>query len=322
MFDVSVVIPTFNRWPMLAEAVASVMEQIAVDIELIIVDDGSTDETAARLPSLAEALGTAQRPLRILRTENHGPAAARNRGFAASRASLVAFLDSDDLWLTRKLERQVGYMRKNPECLAMQTEEIWIRDQVLVNPGRRHRKRNGDFFLDSLRTCLVSPSAVIMRTRAFEMLGGFDEDMRAAEDYDLWLRLLLEHPVELLAEPLVIRRAGHPGQLSATVAAIDRFRILALLKLLRCDELNGQRRDAVCDALIEKCGIYGKGSARRGNTLQADYMASLAEMGDTAWRRGPDRPLGDAVSAMRAELAQVRAPVTEPQKKANELESR
>ena len=237
MLDVSVIIPSFNRWPMLAEAVASVMGQCDVDFELIIVDDGSTDESAACLPDLLSAFAPAQHPVRILRTDNHGPAAARNRGADAAGAPLIAFLDSDDLWRPGKLRRQFEYMKQRPECLVSQTEEIWIRWGVRVNPGRRHLKRGGDFFLDSLRTCLVSPSAVMMRTGIFHELGGFDEDMRAAEDYDLWLRLLLQYRVELLREVLVIRRAGHSGQLSSTTPALDRFRILALLKLLLHPEL-------------------------------------------------------------------------------------
>jgi glycosyltransferase involved in cell wall biosynthesis len=303
MTEVSVVIPTFNRWPMVAEAIASVMAQRRVDFELIIVDDGSIDETGARLPGLIEALSPAYRPVSILRTENYGPAAARNRGVAAARASFIAFLDSDDLWETGKLERQLEYMRQKPECLVSQTEEIWRRCRVRVNSGWRHHKRAGDFFFDSLRTCLISPSAVMMRTSVFRELGGFDEDMRAAEDYDLWLRLLLEHQVGLLSEPLVIRRAGHQGQLSATVPAIDRFRILALLKLLLHYNLSDRRREAVCNVLIEKCGIYGKGSARRGNTMEADFITSIAKLADHVWRQSPTASLEYAISAMRAHLA-------------------
>jgi glycosyltransferase involved in cell wall biosynthesis len=303
MTEVSVVIPTFNRWPMLTEAATSVMAQRRVDFELIIVDDGSIDETAAELPGFVERLGAAHRPVRILRTENHGPAAARNRGVAAARAPFIAFLDSDDLWQPGKLERQLEHMRQRPECLVSQTGEVWMRRGVHVNPGLRHRKRGGDFFFDSLRTCLISPSTVMMRTSVFRELGGFDEDMRAGEDYDLWLRLLLEHQVELLPEPLVIRRAGHLGQLSATVPAIDRFRILALLKLLLRNDLSDQQREAVCNVLIEKCGIYGNGSARRGNTTEADYIASLAKLGDQAWRRMPDSSLEYAIVAIRANLA-------------------
>jgi GT2 family glycosyltransferase len=302
MREVSVIIPTFNRWPMLAEAIASVMAQRRVDFELIIVDDGSIDETSAQLRKWASASEAAHRRVLIVQRENRGPAAARNRGVGAASAPLIAFLDSDDLWLPNKLERQLDYMRQRPQCIAVQTDEIWIRHGVRVNPGRRHRKRGGDFFFDSLHTCLISPSAMMMSTSIFRALGGFDEDLRAAEDYDLWLRLLREQRVELLPEQLVIRRAGHGGQLSATVPAIDRFRILALLKLLRRNDLSAQQREAVCNVLIEKCGIYGNGSARRGNPAEAEAIAALARLADQAWRRGPDRSLEYAIDAMRAGL--------------------
>jgi len=159
----------------------------------------------------------------------------------------------------------------------------------------------------------------MMRTSIFRELGGFDEQMRAAEDYDLWLRLLLEHQVELLPQALVIRRAGHPGQLSATVPAIDRFRILALLKLLLRNNLSGPQRQAVCNVLIEKCGIYGNGAARRGNTTEANFIASLAEMGDKAWRRLPDSSLECAIGAMRSSLAQDHAAANSSRNQTDEL---
>src|SRR5437763_3017451 len=133
MLDVSVIIPTYNRWPLLIEAVTSVMRQRDIDFELIIVDDGSTDETAARLPNLVSEL-SAHHPVRILCTANHGPGAARNRGVDAARAQTIAFLDSDDLWRPGKLRRQFEYMKHRPDCQASQTEEIWIRRGVRVNP--------------------------------------------------------------------------------------------------------------------------------------------------------------------------------------------
>ncbi len=309
MADVSVVIPTFNRWSMLNEAISSVLAQRSVDFELIIVDDGSTDETATQLPVLADHLADRHRPVRVLATANRGPAAARNVGVMTARAPFIAFLDSDDLWAPAKLQRQLEYMNARPDCQAAQTQEIWMRRGVRVNPGRRHRKRGGYFFFESLRTCLISPSAVMMRATVFHELGGFDEEMRAAEDYDLWLRLLLLYTVELLPESLVIRRAGHPGQLSATEPALDRFRILALLKLLRRDDLRREQRDAVCDALIEKCAIYGKGAGRRGHESEADWITSIARSGDRVWRRGPDCALEYAIYLMRHILAQRRAHV-------------
>ncbi|HJU09963.1 MAG TPA: glycosyltransferase family A protein, partial [Candidatus Binataceae bacterium] len=279
MPEVSVIIPTYNRWPMVSEAVASVVAQEGVDFELIVVDDGSTDETGERLHCWVQKLTTTH-PFRIVRIPNRGPAAARNLGVKLANSAMIAFLDSDDLWQPGKLQRQVTYMRANPECGISQTEETWLRRGVRVNPGKRHLKRSGDLFFDSLRTCLVSPSAVIMRTDTFRAAGGFDEDLRAAEDYDLWLRLLIDLPVELLPAPLVIRRAGHPGQLSGTIPAIDRFRILALLKLLLREDLAGKNRWAVCDVLVEKCGIYGMGAARRGNLREAEFIARLAHLAD------------------------------------------
>src|SRR5262249_35387687 len=146
-------------------------------------------------------------------------------------------------------------------------------------------------------------SAVMMHTSVFRALGGFDEDMRAAEDYDLWLRLLLEYRVELLPESLVIRRTGHLGQLSSSIPAIDRFRILALLKLLRRCDLRMSQRNATCDSLIEKCRVYAGGARRRGNTSEACWVATLAAMGDRAWRESSDVALENAIQAMRDKLA-------------------
>jgi glycosyltransferase involved in cell wall biosynthesis len=303
MTQVSVVIPTFNRWPLLAEALTSIAAQRGIDFELIIVDDGSTDETAARLPALLEQLTPPPHPVRIFRTANRGPAAARNRGVSEASAPLIAFLDSDDLWQPGKLQRQLDHMKHNPQCVASQTEEIWIRRGIRVNPGQRHRKRGGDFFLDSLRTSLVSPSAVMMRTSTFRELGGFDQAMAAAEDYDLWLRLLVHHRVELLPQPLVIRRAGHSGQLSATVPAIDRFRILALLKLLLRNDLSAEQRQAVCHTLTEKCRIYSKGAVHRGKAAEAQWFASLANMAEKSWRQRADGSLENALDTIRAIVA-------------------
>ncbi len=281
--EVSVVIPTYNRLAMVREAVASVLAQREAEFELIVVDDGSTDGTAdelERVAALANAERAERRRMGVVRTANRGVAAARNTGVALASAPLIALLDSDDLWLPQKLKRQVASMRTDPQCVISQTDEIWLRGGRRVNPGLRQRKRGGDIFLDSLRTCLISPSAVIMRTALLREIGGFDERMAAAEDYDLWLRILARHQVRLLAEPLTVRRAGYAvsgvaGQLSATVPAIDRFRIVALLKLLAAGDLDGPRRQAVCDVLAEKCAIYAQGLRRRGRETDAAAVARL-----------------------------------------------
>ena len=215
--------------------------------------------------------------IRLAPSAHRGPAAARNRGVAMARAGLIAFLDSDDLWMPNKLERQLAFMRRHPGCAIAQTREFWLRDGRRVNPGRRHRKRSGDIFIDSLRTCLISPSAVIMKRELFEAAGGFDERLAACEDYDLWLRLLVKHEVSLLDEALVIRRAGHPDQLSASTPALDRFRIVTLLKLMEVPALSTARRQAVAEVLAEKCLIYANGLARRNKFEGAAHYRAMAQ---------------------------------------------
>lgn len=286
---------------MVREAIASVIAQRGVDFELIVVDDGSTDGTWEELECIRAADNIGRGRLRILRMEHRGPASARNRGVAEACAPLIAFLDSDDLWAPLKLSRQISFMCAHPEYVIAQTEEIWIRDGKRVNPGQRHRKRDGDFFVESLGTCLVSPSAVMMRREVFNSTGGFDEDMEAAEDYDLWLRILLRHQIGLVREPLVTRRAGHPGQLSATVPAIDRFRILALAKLLAFADLTEERRQAVCAALAAKCRIYGNGLAKRGRA-EAGFYLEMAQRA-AAWQTGHCPEVQQAVGTIRRMLA-------------------
>ncbi len=303
--EVSVIIPTHNRRAMLREALSSVAAQRGSSFEVLVVDDGSTDGTWQDLSG--HDLSAHFADIRAVRTERRGPAAARNRGVALARGRLIAFLDSDDLWMPEKLARQSLFMRNNPDCLISQTGETWMRDWRRVNPGRRHRKRPGDIFIDSLRTCLISPSAAILRRELLDEVGGFDEDMAACEDYDLWLRILARHEVGLLDEPLTVRRAGHPGQLSATVAALDRFRILALAKLLADASLEATRRRAAAEVMAEKCLVYGKGLARRGRHDDAAFFAEVAQSALARWSAASDAALEAACLRMRAML---KAPCT------------
>jgi glycosyltransferase involved in cell wall biosynthesis len=295
---VTVIIPTYNRTSVFA-AIASVLGQRCVNFEVIVIDDGSTDGTWPKLEYMAAAAGDV---LRVSRTENRGVAAARNAGIALASTPLVAFLDSDDLWAPDKLARQMEYMGFHPECVISQTNEIWFRDGKRMNQGARHRKRSGDIFVDSLRTCLISPSAAILRTAYLRDIGGFDEDLAAAEDYDLWLRILANHPAGLVDEPLVTRHAGHPGQLSATVPAIDRFRILALLKLLAQNDLDTLRHQAVCATLADRCSIYAHGLARRGRQAAADFVLGVAASARGPWPTGSREGLDYAIVTMRRHL--------------------
>jgi glycosyltransferase involved in cell wall biosynthesis len=266
--QVSVVIPTHNRLRMLQEAIDSVLTQTYRDFELIVVDDGSEDGTAEKI---AARYGSS---LRVLTQARRGVAGARNLGVQCSRGVYLAFLDSDDMWRPRKLESQMDFMRSRADRQICQTEEIWIRYGVRVNPKKKHRKPSGDIFRASLDLCLVSPSAAVMTRELFERVGGFDESFPLCEDYDLWLRIALEYPVPLIAEPLVVKRGGHADQLSKSTWGLDRFRARAIKKLLDSG-IEGEKRRWALEALARKVAIVAQGARKRGYEGEALEYESL-----------------------------------------------
>ena len=267
---VSVIIPTFNRWPLVGEAVESVLAQSFIDHELLVVDDGSADDTAKHLGRFGSRL-------KLFITPRKGVSAARNFAVDRSSGRYLAFLDSDDLWRPAKLACQTAFMERHPECQICQTEEIWIRNGARVNPKAVHRKPTGDIFAQSLDRCLVSPSAVMLTRLLFDRFGGFDESLPVCEDYDLWLRIAVEHQVPLIPEPLVIKRGGHADQLSRSLWGMDRFRVQALVKLLR-GGLAGTRRAAALATLRRKVLVLANGARKRGKELEAaGFEAVLIE---------------------------------------------
>jgi glycosyltransferase involved in cell wall biosynthesis len=269
MTAISVVIPTYNRASKVIRAVASVLYQTFTDYEIIVVDDGSRDGTSDRLAPLA-------RHIRYLHHHsNLGVSAARNTGIKASRSPFIAFLDSDDYWLPEKLSIQMDFFRHCPEAVACQTEEVWIRKGIRVNPRRRHLKPSGDIFESSLKLCLVSPSSVMLRRSLFSEVGLFDEDLPACEDYDLWLRISCRYPVSLIPTHLVVKEGGQDDQLSSRVRGLDRFRITALLKLINGGQLSAKQFHATVQELSEKCRIYGNGCLKRGKIAEGKYYLEL-----------------------------------------------
>ncbi len=266
---VSVVIPTYNRAAWLGESIGSVLGQTYPHIELIVVDDGSTDHTAEVVQEVGDAAT-------YVRSANRGVSAARNRGVAASRGTLIAFLDSDDTWQPGKVAAQVALLQAQPDVRVCYTDEIWIRHGVRVNPKRIHQKYTGWLFEPSLPRCIISPSSIMMRRSLWDQLGGFDERLPACEDYDLWLRMTRCVPVTLIREPLIVKRGGHADQLSRATPLLDQYRIAALDKLLRTALTVSQRR-AVLSILIRKCNIVAQGAAKRQHTDRAASYHTRAE---------------------------------------------
>jgi len=269
-FFVSVIIPTYNRSAWLKGAIDSVLAQTFSDFELLVVDDGSTDDTRQLVAGYGDRVGYIHQP-------NRGPSAARNLGIKNARAEWICFLDSDDRWLKRKLQTQVELVTKNPDVKVCYTDEIWIRNGVRVNPKKIHRKYSGWIYQRCLPLCIISPSSVMVHRQVFEKVGLFDEQLPVCEDYDLWLRISSQYPITFIPKPLIIKNGGHPDQLSRKLWGMDRFRVTALEKMLRQGVLSEQDRKATVAMLHQKCSILANGYFKRGKTEPGNYYVSLKE---------------------------------------------
>jgi len=265
---VSVIIPTYNRCWVLKEAIDSVLSQKFSDFEIIVVDDGSMDATNELLATYGDRITT-------IYQKNKGVSAARNVGISVARGDYIAFLDSDDMWLSEKLSCQHDFYQSHPDAYICQTDEVWIRNGIRVNPKNRHKKPSGMIFVPSLRLCLVSPSAVMIKKSLFDAVGLFNESFPACEDYDLWLRIGLHYPIYLIDRQLVVKRGGHDDQLSRT-SGLDRYRILAIVNILENHPLTTPNHQAAVDVLIEKCRIYADGCIRRGKVDEAAFYQTIA----------------------------------------------
>lgn len=268
---VSVIIPTFNRADKVVRAVSSVLVQTFSDYEIIVVDDGSNDRTALSLQQFGEKIKL------ITHSENKGVSASRNTGIRTAKSNLIALLDSDDHWLSEKLKVQVEFFKENPDAVACQTGEIWVRNNRRVNPRKKHIKPSGNIFEPSLKLCLVSPSAVMLKRSLLDEVGLFDEELPVCEDYDLWLRISCRYPIYLIDQNLIIKEGGHKDQLSSSLKGMDRFRIKSMVKLLEEQPLNEDQKKAVFNELKEKCRIYGEGSIKRGKEEEGNYYLELPD---------------------------------------------
>jgi len=266
-----VIIPTYNRAQRLKKAIDSVLAQSHRNFELIVVDDGSDDNTA-------ELIDKYNADIVYIRQENRGPAAARNRVIEKALYDLLAFLDSDDWFAENKLETQLEAMQQNPSYLISHTQETWYRNGKLLNQKVKHRKNSGDIFKQSLELCAVGMSTVMMRREIFERYGLFDEDFPCCEDYDLWLRVSAEQEFFLVDEPLTLKDGGRADQVSTIYrVGMDKFRIKAIMKILASGRLTAEQTGMALRELEYKCRIYGTGWIKHGKTEEGNYYLNLPQ---------------------------------------------
>ena len=264
----SVIIPVFNRKELLERAVNSVLSQDYADYELIIIDDGST-ETLSDIILHPE--------ITVLRKQNGGVSSARNAGIREASGKYIAFLDSDDEWKKNKLSEQRNYINEKSDVRIFQCDEEWIRRGEKVNPKNIHQKISGDIFMKSLKLCLVSPSAVVVKHEIFDEYGLFDEKMIVCEDYDLWLRISAREPFGFLNDKLIIKYGGSHEQLSSSKWGMDRFRIYSMMKFLNgtYENLSPEKEMYLKEELIHKINVLFKGSLKHGRN---DFAKNLEKL--------------------------------------------
>ncbi len=243
---ITVIIPTYNRYTLLKRAISSIYAQTYPPKEIIVVDDGSIDNTQQITEDFPDIIYIYQ--------ENKGVSSARNVGIKVAKSEWIAFLDSDDEWDEKKLEKQVNFHKSNPDILMSYTAEQWVRNGKIIKIPKKYRKIGKDIFLENLSYCNIAPSSVVVHKKLFESVGTFDESLRVCEDYDLWLRVLLKHKVGLINEKLIIKHAGDDEQLGFA-KDLDKYRMYALEKLLKSVEAK-EKREQIAKELKAKMNYH------------------------------------------------------------------
>ena len=270
MFGIAVIIPSWNRAHLITNALDSVLAQSCLPDEIIVVDDGSTDNTR-------DIIQTGYPMVKLISQENKGVSAARNTGITSTTHEWIALLDSDDKWQPQKLEKQCQQLAMHPDYLICHTNETWIRRGRYVNQMKKHQKKGGHIFQHCLPLCAISPSSVMIHRRIFNDVGLFDETLPACEDYDLWLRITARYPVLYLEEELITKYGGHDDQLSRQYWGMDRYRIYSLAKIIADHKLDIEDKNVAIKIMLKKIRIYLAGAKKYNNTEHVHYFNTLLE---------------------------------------------
>lgn len=261
---VSVVIPTYNRAGLVQEAIDSVLAQLFQDVELIVVDDGSEDDTAS---ILQERYGSA---IRLVVQENQGESGARNRGIRESTGEYVAFLDSDDMWLPGKLSRQIDVLDRWPDIGLISCQAYWMRDdgRRLKMKPQGHSTAAGSISWRELAmgNCVAGGgSAAVARSSVLEQVGIFDTSLNFGADWDLWLRIARNHRVYQIEEPLILYRINPQGTRTASPRTDDIHQLF-------------ERFYAIIDKALEQCPLGREECQKIGDLAQGHMLLRQAIM--------------------------------------------
>lgn len=267
---VSAVTASYNMGRYVAEAVDSILAQDYPHLECVVVDDGSTDDT----PRVLQRYASDAR-VTVIRQENSGQTTAKNRGLSAARGELIGFCDADNRWLPGKLSRQVPRLLERPEVGVVYGDAVLIDGEGRPLPPPRTRRHSGHITAKLLVDNFVTFNTSLVPRRILEEVGGFDESLRMAIDYDLWLRISLKYEFVYLPEPLVAYRIWG-GQMSHRTAERmeNFFRLLERFLREHPDAVTrAEARRAWAHSLTTR-GLWLAGIGRRREAWR-DYRRAL-----------------------------------------------
>jgi glycosyltransferase involved in cell wall biosynthesis len=231
---VSVVIPTYNYGHFVCEAVESALAQTYPAVEVIVVDDGSKDDTRERLAVYCDRI-------RYIYQENQGLSAARNTGIREARGDYIAFLDSDDAFHPRKLAIQMGVFASDPTLATVATAAFSCDRPVWETIPDGHVTTRRITLDEIVLTTRFGPSSVITKKACFQSVGDFDTSLRSVEDRDMWIRLAARYPIARVELPLMWYRVS-PGSMSRNAERMEQFERVVLDKAFQMPELAGRWR--------------------------------------------------------------------------------
>lgn len=265
----SIIIPTYNRAQFLSIAINSVLQQTFNNFELIIIDDGSDDNTSTIINRYPD------KRIVYIPCLHHGVSNARNTGIHTAKGEFICFLDSDDRFRHEKLEITFDYIKRNPQYKIFHTEELWYRQGTLLSQKIHHKKPTGFVFHEAVKLCCISISTTAINKEVFKRTGYFDEKFPACEDYDFWLKATATFPIYLIPKYLTIKEGGHSDQQSKKYPAMDIFRIQALTNILESKILTKELTIIALEELKKKCSIYIQGAIKRNKINEADYYKNI-----------------------------------------------
>jgi glycosyltransferase involved in cell wall biosynthesis len=257
---ISVIIPTYNRAKFINKTLDAVFNQSFKVDEIIVIDDGSTDDTKEALQNF---------PIKYIYQKNLGVSSARNTGIKEAKNQWICFLDSDDIWDRDKIKEQIEFHQNNPNILFSYTDERWFYNHKEIKQNL-NQKKGQTTFIDNIDLCRIGASTVMLHKSILDKVGLFDESFKACEDYDLWLRILREFEIGYIDKKLIDKIAGHKGQLSFETKGQDYYRILALQK-----HLKSEYTEEIALEIEKKKQILLKGAMKHKNDFFIEFCNTL-----------------------------------------------